>query len=100
MVTRRVTMSEGEWRLLVDLVDGFRRSDYDSDDLELATHQLIQLGLVERTPRGIEVSELGHRVRADTPAFGHGGPRVWSGPAELPQSVSETEEEPAFVPPA
>lgn len=99
MVTRRLTLSEGEWRLLVDLVDGFRRSDYDPDDLELATHQLIHLGLVERTPRGIEVSELGRRVRADAPAFGHGGPRVWSGPAELPQNVSQTEEEPASGPP-
>ncbi|AMV19583.1 hypothetical protein [Planctomyces sp. SH-PL14] len=76
---RRITMSEGEWRLLVDLVDGFRRSDYDPDDLELATHELVRVGLLERTERGVEVSELGRRVRADAPAFSRGAPRVWVG---------------------
>lgn len=90
---RRLKVSESEWRLLVDLVDGFRRSDYDPDDLQLTTHRLVQLGLIERTQRGIEVSELGHRVRTDAPAFSHGGPRVWTGPAELHQPISETEEE-------
>ena len=76
---------------MVDLVDGFRSSDYDPDDLELATHELVQLRLLDRTSRGLEISRLGHQVRIDVPAFGHGGPRIWSGPDELPDAIDEPE---------
>ena len=93
---RRITMSEEGWRLLVDLVDGFRGDEYDPEDLELGIRELMRLGLLKRTPGGPEVSKLGHQVRADGPS----GSRVQSGPAELPQPGSRTAEEPPAKPPA
>lgn len=77
----------------IDLVEWFRSSDYDPDDLELATHEFVQRRLSERTSRGLEISRLGHQVRIDVPAFDHGGPRIWSGPDELPDAIDEPEAE-------
>ncbi|AMV19621.1 hypothetical protein VT03_17125 [Planctomyces sp. SH-PL14] len=61
---------------------------------------LERAGLIEEVPNGYRVTELGRRVRAEMPAFGHGGPRVWTGLAELPALPAELIAENDRSPPA
>ena len=73
---RPLRIFEDEWRLLVDLVEGFRVEQYDVEDLAL--EGLLRMRLVHETPQAFVVTELGRRVRAAEPPYIPGAPRVWS----------------------
>jgi hypothetical protein len=74
---QQVTIFEDEWRLLAELADGFRRREYDLAALAMATEGLLHIGLAEETSEGLQVTALGHQVRAEAEAFVGGGPRIW-----------------------
>lgn len=100
MSIRRLAIIEEEWRLLVDLVAGFDHRRYESAELRRAMAGLERAGLVQEVRNGFRVTELGRRVRADAPAFGHGAPRVWIGQHEVADSSSETVAKSQFCLPA
>lgn len=72
-----ITMCENEWRLLVDLVDGFHVEQYDTEALAIGIQGLQRMRLVEENPNGFRVTALGQRVRAAEPPYTFQAPRVW-----------------------
>lgn len=93
-------MVEEEWRLLVDLIAGFKLAAYHPVTLDMAMQGLIQKGLVEEVRNGTWVTSLGYRVRGDAPPFVPGGERIWADRDDLQEPLGDPGPESGFCPPA
>jgi len=100
MPIRRLELFEDEWRLLVDLIAGFKLSHYHPVRLAEAMRGLLRNGLVEEVPNGTRVTSFGYRVRADQPGYVSGGPRVWYGVMESDEPTQARSAESDADPPA